>query len=108
MQIKGNHIITTKIEHHAILHTAEYLEKRGAKITYLDVDENGIVRLDELEKAITPETILISVMFANNEIGSIQPIKEIGEYCQRTRHSVPYRCSTGILPGSDRCRRMQH
>ena len=61
------------------LHTCEYLEKeRGAKITYLDVDENGIVKLDELEKAITPETILISVMFANNEIGSIQPIKEIG------------------------------
>lgn len=77
---KGNHIITTKIEHHAILHTCEYLEKeRGARITYLDVDENGIVKLDELEKAITPETILISVMFANNEIGSIQPIKEIGK-----------------------------
>ena len=76
---KGNHIITTKIEHHAILHTCEYLEKvRGAKITYLDVDENGIVRLEDLEKAITPETILISVIFANNEIGSIQPIKEIG------------------------------
>lgn len=76
---KGNHIITTKIEHHAILHTCEYLEKvRGAKITYLDVDENGIVRLEDLEKAITPDTILISVMFANNEIGSIQPIKEIG------------------------------
>lgn len=76
---KGNHIITTKIEHHAILHTCEYLEKmRGARITYLDVDENGIVKLDELEKAITPETILISVMYANNEIGTIQPIKEIG------------------------------
>ena len=76
---KGNHIITTKIEHHAILHTCEYLEKeRGAKITYLDVDENGIVKLDELEKAITPETILISVMFANNEIGTVEPIKEIG------------------------------
>lgn len=76
---KGNHIITTKIEHHAILHTCEYLEKqRGAKITYLDVDENGVVKLDELEKAITPETILISVMFANNEIGTIQPIREIG------------------------------
>lgn len=76
---KGNHIITTKIEHHAILHTCEYLEKeRGAKITYLDVDENGIVRLEDLEKAITPETILISIMFANNEIGSVQPIKEIG------------------------------
>ncbi|MDD3278800.1 MAG: cysteine desulfurase NifS [Lachnospiraceae bacterium] len=77
---KGNHIITTKIEHHAILHTCEYLEKeRGARITYLDVDENGIVKLDDLLKAITPETILISVMFANNEIGSIQPIKEIGQ-----------------------------
>ncbi|HIY18213.1 MAG TPA: cysteine desulfurase NifS [Candidatus Blautia avistercoris] len=76
---KGNHIITTKIEHHAILHTCEYLEKyRGAKITYLDVDENGIVKLDELEKAITEETILISIMFANNEIGSIQPVREIG------------------------------
>lgn len=75
---KGNHIITTKIEHHAILHTCEWLEKQGAKVTYLDVDENGIISLDDLEKAITPETILISVMAANNEIGSIQPIKEIG------------------------------
>lgn len=76
---KGNHIITTKIEHHAILHTCEYLEKmRGARITYLDVDENGIVNLEELEKAITPETILISIMYANNEIGTIQPVKEIG------------------------------
>ena len=67
-----------KVEHHAILHTCEYLEKRGAKVTYLDVDENGIVKIDDLLKAITPETILISVMFANNEIGAIQPIKEIG------------------------------
>ena len=75
---KGNHIITTKIEHHAILHTCEYLEKRGARITYLDVDENGIVKMEELEKAITPETILISIMFANNEIGSIQPVRESG------------------------------
>ena len=75
---KGNHIITTKIEHHAILHTCEWLEKQGAKITYLDVDENGIIRLEDLEKALTPETILISVMAANNEIASIQPIKEIG------------------------------
>ncbi|MDD5802797.1 MAG: cysteine desulfurase NifS [Clostridia bacterium] len=77
-QSKGKHIITSRIEHHAVLHTCEYLEKHGYEITYLDVDENGIVKLDELEKAITPETILISVMFANNEIGSIQPIKEIG------------------------------
>ena len=75
---KGNHIITSKIEHHAILHTCEWLEKQGAKVTYLDVDENGIIRLEDLEKAITPETILISIMAANNEIGTIQPIKEIG------------------------------
>ena len=75
---KGKHIITTKIEHHAILHTAEYLEKRGFEITYIGVDENGVVKVDELEKAIRPDTILISVMFANNEIGTIQPIKEIG------------------------------
>ena len=76
---KGNHIITTKIEHHAILHTCEYLEKRGYEITYLPVDEYGTVSIDELKKAIRPDTILISVMFANNEIGTIQPIKEIGE-----------------------------
>ncbi len=76
---KGNHIITTKIEHHAILHTAEYLEKNGFEVTYLDVDENGVVNLEELKAAIRPETILISVMFANNEIGTIEPIKEIGE-----------------------------
>ena len=76
---KGNHIITTKIEHHAILHTAEYLEKQGYEVTYLDVDENGVVRLEDLKAAIRPTTILISVMFANNEIGTIEPIKEIGE-----------------------------
>lgn len=76
---KGNHIITTKIEHHAILHTCEYLEKKGYEVTYLDVDENGLVRLEDLKAAIRPTTILISVMFANNEIGTIQPIKEIGE-----------------------------
>lgn len=75
---KGKHVITTKIEHHAILHTCDYLKEKGAEITYLDVDENGIVKLEELEKAIRPDTILISVMYANNEIGSIQPIKEIG------------------------------
>lgn len=76
---KGNHIITSKIEHHAILHTCEYLEKQGYEVTYLDVDENGVVKLEELKKAIRPTTILISIMFANNEIGTIQPIKEIGE-----------------------------
>ena len=82
-QSKGKHIITTKIEHHAILHTAEYLEKRGFEITYIGVDENGVVKVDELKKAIRPDTILISVMFANNEIGTIQPIKEIGEIAKK-------------------------
>ena len=76
---KGNHIITTKIEHHAILHTCEYLDKKGFEVTYLDVDEDGVVKLDELKAAIRPTTILISVMYANNEIGTIQPIREIGE-----------------------------
>lgn len=76
---KGNHIITSKIEHHAILHTCEYLEKNGYEITYVDVDENGVVKLEELKKAIRPTTILISIMFANNEIGTVEPIKEIGE-----------------------------
>lgn len=76
---KGNHIITTKIEHHAILHTCQWLEKQGFEVTYLNVDENGVVKLEELKKAIRPTTILISVMYANNEIGTIQPIKEIGE-----------------------------
>ena len=76
---KGNHIITTKIEHHAVLHSCQWLEKQGFEVTYLNVDENGVVRLEELEAAIRPTTILISVMYANNEIGTIQPIREIGE-----------------------------
>lgn len=76
---KGNHIITTKIEHHAILHTGEYLEKRGFEVTYLDVDEDGMVDLEELKAAIRETTILISVMFANNEIGTLEPIEEIGK-----------------------------
>lgn len=76
---KGNHIITTKIEHHAVLHTCEYLEKNGFDVTYLDVDEDGLISLDDLKNAITDKTILISIMFANNEIGTIQPIKEIGQ-----------------------------
>ena len=76
---KGKHIITSAIEHHAVLHTCQYLEKHGYEETYVGVDEYGIIKLDELKKAIRPDTILISVMFANNEIGTIQPVKEIGE-----------------------------
>ena len=75
---RGNHIITSRIEHHAVLHTGEWLAKQGYEVTYLDVDENGTVKLEELKKAIRPTTILISIMFANNEIGTIQPVKEIG------------------------------
>ncbi len=83
---KGKHIITSKIEHHAVLHTCEYLERQGYEVTYLDVDENGIVPPESVEKAIRPDTILISIMFANNEIGTIEPIKEIGEIA--SRHGV--------------------
>lgn len=80
---KGKHIITSKIEHHAVLHTCKYLEKRGFEITYIDVDENGRIKLEELEREIREDTILISVMFANNEIGTIQPVKEIGEIAKK-------------------------
>ena len=76
---KGKHIITSTIEHHAVLYTCQWLEKNGYEVSYIDVDEYGIIKLDQLKKAIRPDTILISVMYANNEIGTIQPIKEIGE-----------------------------
>lgn len=79
---KGNHIITSNIEHHAVLHTCEYLEKNGFEITYLDVDENGIVNPIDVQNAIKDTTILVTIMFANNEIGTIEPIKEIGEICK--------------------------
>jgi cysteine desulfurase len=82
---KGNHIITTKVEHHAVLHTCEYLEKNGFDVTYLDVNEEGFISLDDLRNAITDKTILVSIMFANNEIGTIQPIKEIGEICREKK-----------------------
>ena len=73
-------------------------------MTYLDVDENGVVKLEELKKAIRPDTILISVMFANNEIGTIQPIKEIGEIANEHGILIPYRCCSGIWTGADQCR----
>lgn len=79
---KGNHIITTNVEHHAILHTCEALEKRGVKVTYLPVDENGMVTAEQVEKAITDQTILVSIMFANNEVGTIMPVAEIGKVCR--------------------------
>ncbi len=80
---KGNHIITTKIEHHAVLHTCEYLERNGFEITYLDVDEYGMINLEDLKNAITDKTILISVIYANNEVGTIQPISEIGKIAKQ-------------------------
>lgn len=76
------HLITTKIEHHAILHTAMALEKEGFQVTFLDVDKNGRVDLEELKQAITPDTALVSIMAANNEVGTIQPIEEIGKICR--------------------------
>ena len=82
---KGKHIITTKIEHHAVLHTCQYLEKHGFEVTYLDVDDKGLVNLEELKNAITDKTILVSIMFANNEIGTIEPIKQIGEICRERK-----------------------
>ncbi|HBK67250.1 MAG TPA: cysteine desulfurase NifS, partial [Firmicutes bacterium] len=76
---KGNHLITTKIEHHAVLHTCQYLESQGFEVTYLDVDENGLVTAEQVAKAIKTDTILISIIYANNEIGTIMPIAEIGK-----------------------------
>ena len=79
---KGNHVITTKIEHHAVLHTAQFLQENGFDVTFLDVDAEGRISLDELKKAVTDKTILVSVMFANNEIGTLQPVAEIGTFCR--------------------------
>ena len=98
---KGKHIITSAIEHHAILHTAQWLELHGFEVTYVGVDENGKIKLDELEAAIRPDTILISVMAANNEIGTIEPLEGNRCDCKETRGTVPYRCGTGICTCAD-------
>ncbi len=87
---KGNHIITSKIEHHAVLHTCKALEKEGFEVTYLDVDEYGRISLEQLENAITDKTILITIMFANNEIGTIEPVEKIGEIAHK--HGVYFHC----------------
>lgn len=95
-----NHIITSKFEHHAVLHACRFLESEGFEVTYLDVHENGIIRPEELEAALRPETALVSVMFANNEIGTVQPVREIGEICRR--HGVLFHTdavqAAGTLP----------
>ena len=83
---KGKHLITSKIEHHAVLHSMAALEKEGYSVTYLDVDANGLVNPSELEKAIRPDTVLVSIMYANNEIGTIEPIKELADVCHK--HNV--------------------
>ena len=83
LSTKGKHIITTNVEHHAVLHTCQYLEKKGFEVTYLPVDEYGLVSAEQVEKAIKDDTILISIMFANNEIGTVMPVKEIGEVARR-------------------------
>ena len=85
---KGKHIITSAIEHHAVLHTCEYLEKRGFEVTYVGVDENGILKLDELEKAIRPDTILVSIMYVNNEMGAVEPISHLSKVIRETRPEI--------------------
>lgn len=95
-----NHIITSKFEHHAVLHACRFLESEGFEVTYLDVHEDGIIRPDELEDALRPETALVSIMFANNEIGTVQPIREIGEICHK--HGILFHTdavqAAGTLP----------
>jgi len=87
---KGNHIITSQVEHHAVLHTCEKLEKEGFEVTYLPVDEHGSIRIEDLKDAITDKTILVTIMMANNEIGTIMPVKEIGAVCKE--HNIVFHC----------------
>jgi cysteine desulfurase len=102
MKGKGNHIITTSVEHPAVLDTCKYLERNGYDVTYLPVDCNGTLDLAELEKAITDQTILISVMWANNETGNIYPIEEIGAIAKKTQNPFPYGRRSGCRQAADR------
>ncbi|HEV2662085.1 MAG TPA: cysteine desulfurase family protein, partial [Ktedonobacteraceae bacterium] len=99
-QKKGNHLITSSIEHHAVLHTCQYLERAGFKTTYLPVDEYGSIDPDEVARAITDQTILVSIMYANNEVGTIEPIAEIGRICRARK--IPFHVDAvqagGALP----------
>ncbi len=97
---KGNHIITAATEHKAVLDTCKRLEKHGCRVTYLPVQPNGLIDLDMLRDAITDKTILISIMYANNEIGVIQPIREIGKIAREKRRAVPHRRRAGVRQGS--------
>src|SRR5437764_9027073 len=99
-QKKGNHIVTTPIEHHAVLHTCQYLERFGFKTTYLPVDTYGRVNPDDVARAITDQTILVSIMYANNEVGTIEPVAEIGRICRARK--IPFHIdalqAVGALP----------
>jgi cysteine desulfurase len=100
---KGNHIITTKIEHHAVLGACEFLEKQGFEVTYLDVDKYGLVSPEQVEAAITDKTILITIMTANNEIGTIMPIKEIAEVAKKAQGNFPHRRRSGNRSYANQC-----
>ena len=93
---KGNHIITSQIEHPAVIEVCKFLEERDFEVTYLPVDQFGMVKVSDVEKAVTPRTILITIMHANNEVGTVQPVEKISELARRTRNCVSYgRCAIG-------------
>ncbi len=100
---KGNHIITTQIEHHAVLHACQELEKRGFEVTYLPVDETGAISLFDFQQALRDDTILVTIMSGNNEVGTIQPIAEIGTLLSRSPGAISYRCCTGLWSGEAGC-----